>query len=60
VKRRVQNLSGIVTWEHHMCVCGCVGFTGPLADLEYCPHPNCGEPCYDQKRLEESDGMLSI
>jgi len=58
VKRRVRNLSGIVTWEHHMCVKGCVGFTGPLADLEHCP--DCGQPRYDQKKLEESDGLLKV
>ena len=58
VKRRVRNLSGIVTWEHDMCVGICVGFTGPFADLEHCP--KCGQPRYDQKKLEESGGLLKV
>jgi len=60
VKRRARNLSGIVTWEHHMCVCSCVAFTGPFSELEYCPWPDCGEPHYDQKKLEESGGLLKV
>ena len=55
VKRRVRNLSGVVTWEHHMCVRGCIGFTGPYSDLETCPE--CSEPRYDQKKLEATDGL---
>ena len=58
VKRRVRNLSGIATWEHHMCVDSCVGFTGPFADLESCPR--CGKSRYDQKKLEESGGILKV
>ena len=60
VKRRARNLSGIVTWEHHMCVHTCVAFTGPFAGLEYCPRPDCGEPRYDQKKLQESGGLLKV
>jgi len=33
VKQRVSELSGLVTWKHHMCVDSCVSFTGPFADL---------------------------
>ena len=58
VKRRVRNLSGVITWEHHMCVNSCVGFMGPFADLEHCP--DCGNPRFDQKKLEESDGINKI
>ena len=36
-ERRVRSYSGVVTWEHHMCVKSCVGFTGLFADLEHCP-----------------------
>ena len=54
VQRRARDLSGIVTWEHHMCANSCIGFTGPFAALEYCPE--CGQPRYDQQTLEESDG----
>jgi hypothetical protein len=28
VKRRVSDLSGVVTWKHDMCINSCVGFTG--------------------------------
>ena len=58
VKCRVQNLSGVLTWEHHMCVDSCVGFTGPFADLEHCPR--CGKPCYDQRKLKESEGLNKV
>ena len=60
VKRKVRNLSGVITWEHDMCVGGCVGFTGPFADLERCPRADCGEYRYDQKKLEESGGELKV
>ncbi|KAF9646246.1 hypothetical protein BDM02DRAFT_3130490 [Thelephora ganbajun] len=56
VKRRVSELSGLVTWKHHMCVNSCVGFTGPFADLEECPHPRCHQPRYDQDELRKSNG----
>ena len=58
VERRARDLSGIVTWEHHMCIKSCVGFTGPFAALECCPE--CGEPRYDQQELEESDGERKV
>ena len=44
VKRRLRNVTGIVTWEDHMCVNTCVAFTGPFAELEHCPNPKCAEP----------------
>ena len=58
VKRRLRNLSGIITWEHDMCVDSHIAFTGPYAKLERCPHPDCGEPRYDQKKLDASGGLL--
>ena len=58
VERRARDLSGIVTWEHHMCIKSCVGFTSPFAALECCPE--CGEPRYNQQELEESDGERKV
>ena len=55
VERRTKLLSGLVTWEHHMCFNSCLGFTGPYSDLDRCPE--CGEHCYDQKQLQESEGL---
>ena len=60
VKKLVSDLSGIVTWKHDMCVRSCVGFTGPYADLEECPHPDCGEPRYDQAALKKSNGKNKV
>lgn len=51
-------LSGLLTWEHHMCVETCVGFTGPYSDLDRCPE--CGEHRYDQKELRESEGLRKV
>ena len=56
VKRKVRKLSGVSTWEHHMCIGGCLGFTGPFSDLEECP--NCGEPRYDQAKFIASKGLV--
>ena len=58
VERRAQNFSGVITWEHHMCVRSCIGFTGPYANLEQCPR--CGELRYKEKDLEESDGERKV
>ena len=41
VDRRAKNLSRLISWEHHMCINSCVGFTGPYAHLEQCP--KCGK-----------------
>ena len=53
VKRRVSNLSGIVTWKHDMCFNSCVGFTGPFSDLVDCPY--CHEPRYNQHELVKKE-----
>ena len=58
VKRRVSDLSGIVTWKHDMCFYSCAGFTGPFENLDGCPH--CGEPRYDQQALANSGGKKKI
>lgn len=58
VKRRTRILSGLVSWEHHMCIKSCVGFTGPYSDLERCP--KCGESRYNEKDLAESEGERKV
>ena len=58
VERHARDLTGLVIWEHHMCVSSCVGFTGPYTHLESCPR--CGEPRYKQKELEESGGLRKV
>ena len=58
VERQARKLSGIITWEHYMCVDSHVGFTGPFADLEHCP--DCGQSRYEEKDLEESAGERKV
>ena len=58
VKRRVSDLSGLVTWKHHMCVDSCIGFTGPFADLDECPR--CHKSRYDEKKLANSNGKNKV
>jgi hypothetical protein len=58
IERRATKLSGLLTWEHHMCIKTCIGFTGPYSDLERCP--DCGEHRYDQKELRESEGLRKV
>ena len=59
-KRSVQNLSGIITLEDDMCVNSCVAFTGPYADLDCCPTPECWEPRYDPEKYRASDGQIKV
>ena len=58
VEQRAKDLSGLVSWEHHMCVNSCIGFTGPYAGLDKCP--TCGEHRYDQKELEKSRHLRKV
>ena len=58
VKRKVTQLSGVLTWKHHMCVDTCAAFTGPFADLEGCPV--CSKPRYDQDELRRSGGKKKV
>ncbi len=44
MKRRVEQLSGVVPIFYDMCPDTCVGFTGPLADCDRCPM--CGKERY--------------
>ena len=60
VKRRVSDLSGVVTWKHNMCANSCVAFTGPYENLEECPRTDCREPRYDQRVLRQSNGKKRI
>ncbi|EIW75401.1 hypothetical protein CONPUDRAFT_65682, partial [Coniophora puteana RWD-64-598 SS2] len=48
------DISGVQAVHDDMCVASCVAFTGDSAHLEECP--DCGEPRYDQKKLQESHG----
>ena len=57
-ERRARDLSGVITWEHHMCIKSCVGFTGPYSNLERCP--KCGQARYKEKDLEESNGERKV
>jgi hypothetical protein len=58
VERCTRKLTGLVFWEHHMCVKSCVGFTGPYADMESCPR--CGEARYNQKEFQDSGGLRKV
>ena len=58
VKRRVSSLSGVLTWQHDMCVDSCVGFTGLYARLEECPR--CQQPRYDPEKLAKSNGRTKV
>ena len=58
VKRRVSNLSGVLTWKHDMCIDSCAAFTGPFAHLEECPI--CQQPRYDQEKLRKSNGKKRV
>jgi hypothetical protein len=44
IKRRVEQLSGVVPIYHDMCVDTCAAFTGPFRDLDCCPI--CSAPRY--------------
>jgi len=58
VKRRVSDLSGVVTLKHDMCVDSHVAFTGPYAHLEKCPR--CGQSRYDEAKLAKSGGKKKV
>ena len=58
VRRRVSNLSGVLTWKNDMCIDSCAAFTGPFAHLEHCPV--CELPRYDQEKLRRSNGKTKV
>ncbi|EKM56335.1 uncharacterized protein PHACADRAFT_193951 [Phanerochaete carnosa HHB-10118-sp] len=58
VKRRIEELSGIVPVYHDMCFDSCVSFTGPFEDLEQCPM--CSKHCYDQAEHARSSKKVPV
>lgn len=58
MKRRVEQLSGVVPIYHDMCKDTCVGFTGPLADCEQCPI--CGSDRYQTGTREPLRQFITI
>ena len=58
VKRKVSDLSGVVTLKHDMCVDSHVAFTGPFAHLENCPR--CSQSRYDEAKLAKSGGKKKV
>ncbi|KAJ7587730.1 hypothetical protein C8J56DRAFT_786546, partial [Mycena floridula] len=42
VHRRVKKLSGILSFQHDMCINSCMIYTGPFRKLEECMY--CKEP----------------
>jgi hypothetical protein len=58
MKRRVEQLSGIVPIYHDMCQDTCVGFTGPFSDLERCPI--CGTERYRSGTREPRRQFITI
>ena len=58
VERRAQDLSGVISWEHDMCIDSCVRFTGPFAELEHCP--DCGASHYNQDELDKLNGENKV
>jgi hypothetical protein len=58
MKRRVEQLSGVVPISYDMCPDTCVGFTGPLADCERCPM--CGKDRYRSGTREPHRQFITI
>ncbi len=59
VKKKVQELSGVVILEDDMCPRSCIAYTGTAyGSLESCP--KCGEGRYDPKILAASHGKKKI
>src|ERR1700733_13307776 len=58
MRRRVEQLSGVVLISHDMCTDTCVGFTGPLADCDCCPL--CGKDRYRSGTQEPHRQFITI
>jgi hypothetical protein len=58
MKRRVEQLSGVVPIFHDMCPDTCVGFTGPLNDCDHCPM--CGKDRYRPGTREAHRQFITI
>jgi len=52
VKRRIEQISGVVPIVHDMCTNSCAAYTGPFSELDACPF--CAEPRYDPVQLARS------
>jgi hypothetical protein len=58
MKRRVEQLSGVVPISYDMFPDTCVGFTGPLADCDRCPM--CGKDRYRSGTREPHRQFITI
>ena len=58
IKKKIQDLTGVIPIVHDMCPNSCVAYTGPYADLESCPMPDCQTSQYDPVLLESSGGKI--
>lgn len=58
VKRKVTELSGVVSTVHDMCPNLCIAYTGPYANLEACP--KCRESRFDLIKLAASHGEKKV
>jgi hypothetical protein len=58
VKKKIQELMGVIPIIHDMCPNSCIAYTGPYADLETCPMPDCQTSRYDPILLESSNGKI--
>ena len=45
VKQKIEELTGITSIVHDMCINSCLAYTGPFSELLTCPY--CGEPRYE-------------
>ncbi|EIW78817.1 hypothetical protein CONPUDRAFT_59151 [Coniophora puteana RWD-64-598 SS2] len=57
-KDTLATLTGIEAVHDDMCVRSCAAFTGDWADLDECP--DCGEPRYNQEKLQQSNGRKKV
>ncbi len=58
IKRRVEQLSGVVPIFHDMCQDTYVGFTGPFVDCDRCPI--CGRDRYQSGTQEPNRQFITI
>ncbi|KAI0026884.1 hypothetical protein K488DRAFT_64052, partial [Vararia minispora EC-137] len=56
MEKTLFDLTGVAAKYYDMCIDGCVGFTGPLANHECCP--TCGKSRYDEAVLQSSGGRI--
>ena len=58
VGRLIAEYTGVEKILHDMCPQTCVGYTGPLEDLESCP--KCGLSRWSQEKLQLSNGCVKV